>query len=89
MGAGVDVAEDGREIQPAQRLNRRSERKGRHDHFACQIQSVNSDFQRDRSIACRYAVPRPGQPGDLLFELPDEFSVGEPPALQHSVDQFE
>jgi len=87
---GVDVAEDGGDLLPAQGVSSGDERERRNDHFTLELKGTGGDLQRNRRIAHGDAVPHADEIADLLLELQHEWTVvGKPAAIEHVVDASE
>src|SRR5579872_2035779 len=87
VGLAVDIAEDGRNFLPLERVSGSDKSERRNDHFACQAQRADSNFQRDCGVAYRQAIAHTKELRKTFLEiLHVRTVVGQPVAVQHVGD---
>lgn len=85
-----DVAKDGRDLLPLERVRSGDEREGWDDDFARQAERADGDLQRDRRIAHCNAVPNLDEVGDTPLELLHVWAVvRQPSPVKQIVDARE
>lgn len=87
VGLAVNIAKDGRDFLPLERVGGGNERERRDDHFARQAKGADGNFQRDRGVAHRHAIAHTKELRKALLEILHVGTViGQPVAVQHVRD---